>query len=168
MPSKLKERLAQLGPVRGVDRVKSGSPADIVLRARLETSKLKTVDATMALARRGLTLLRAKRTIEAVLDAGETIVHVPMVENAASLFSELRAAGFKPSKLASGITDVRELRESLGLTQEHFALRFNLDLDAVQNWEQGRRVPDRAVQSYLRVIAREAEVAALAQEEDAA
>ena len=32
MQSKLKERFARLGPVKGVDRVQSGSPVDLVLR----------------------------------------------------------------------------------------------------------------------------------------
>ncbi|HEX5998391.1 MAG TPA: helix-turn-helix domain-containing protein [Hyphomicrobiaceae bacterium] len=52
----------------------------------------------------------------------------------------------------------------LGLSQEQFARRFNLDLDALQNWEQGRRSPDRTVLSYLRVIAAAPETAARAQE----
>jgi putative transcriptional regulator len=61
--------------------------------------------------------------------------------------------------------DVRAVREGLGLSQEQFARRYNLELDAVQNWEQGRRTPDRTVQSYLRVIAAYPEIAARAQEE---
>ncbi len=125
------------------------------------------MDATLALARRGLTLLRAKRAIEAMLESGETVVHLPVVESIEALFTEMRAAGLKPAKLASGTIDVRELRERLALTQEQFALRYNLDLDAVQNWEQGRRVPDRSVQSYLRVIDKEPDAVAAAQVEDA-
>ena len=38
---------------------------------------------------------------------------------------------------------MRGLRESLGLSQLEFATLFGLDLDAVQNWEQGRMRPDR-------------------------
>ena len=48
--------------------------------------------------------------------------------------------------------DVRKLRERLSLTQEQFALRFGLELDAVRNWEYGRREPDAAAKSYLTVI----------------
>jgi len=59
---------------------------------------------------------------------------------------------------------VRALRERLGLTQEQFALRFNLGLDTVQSWEQGDRTPDRYANNYLRVIERDHALAARAQE----
>jgi putative transcriptional regulator len=48
--------------------------------------------------------------------------------------------------------NLRDIRSKLGLSQEEFALRFNLDIDTVQNWEQGRRTPDVAAENYLRVI----------------
>ena len=48
--------------------------------------------------------------------------------------------------------NVKAIREKLGLTQEGFARRFNLDVRAVQDWEQDRRRPDRAARSLLRVI----------------
>ena len=50
---------------------------------------------------------------------------------------------------------MKAIREGLALSQEQFALRYALDVDAVRNWERGRRQPDRAARSYLRVIARE-------------
>jgi len=34
---------------------------------------------------------------------------------------------------------------------------FELDVDAVRNWEYGRREPDRAAKSYLTVIDRDPE-----------
>ena len=168
MRSKLKERFARLGPVRGVDRVRSGSPADLVLRPGADPSKLKTIDATMALARRGMTMLRAKRAIEVMLADGEVVVGVPTVENLSTLAIELRKAGVKAASIVTGSIDVRALRLKLGMTQEQFARRYNLDLDALQNWEQGRRLPERAVLSYLRVIAADPALAARAQEETAA
>lgn len=121
----------------------------------------------MALARRGLTMLRAKRAIEAMLDDGEVAVTAPTVEDFDALARDLGKAGVDAARIATEPVDVRSLRVSLGLSQEQFARRFNLDLDALQNWEQGRRSPERAVQSYLRVIAAHPEAAAGAQEEDA-
>jgi putative transcriptional regulator len=50
--------------------------------------------------------------------------------------------------------DVRAIRESTGLSRVKFAERFALDPRAVQDWEQGRRRPDRAAHAYLIVIAR--------------
>jgi putative transcriptional regulator len=58
------------------------------------------------------------------------------------------------------------MRSQLSMTQKQSAPRFGFDLDALQNWEQGRRTPDRAIMSYLRVIARDREVVARAQEEE--
>ena len=47
---------------------------------------------------------------------------------------------------------VRAVREGLGLSQAEFARRFGLSLRSLQEWEQGRRLPDMAVFAYLRVI----------------
>ena len=101
----------------------------------------------MALARRGMTMLRAKRAIELMLDDGEVAVEVPTVESVPTLASDLRKAGLEVATIATGPVDVRALRLSLGLSQEQLARRYNLDLDALQNWEQGRRHPERAVRA---------------------
>ena len=50
--------------------------------------------------------------------------------------------------------DVRAIREQTGLSRAKFAERFALDPRALQDWEQGRRRPDRAARAYLTVIAR--------------
>ncbi len=51
--------------------------------------------------------------------------------------------------------DVAAIRKRLGLSQSEFAVRFGFKLDALQNWEQGRRRPDGAARAFLRVIERE-------------
>lgn len=51
--------------------------------------------------------------------------------------------------------DVTAIRKRLGLSQSEFAARFGFKLDALQNWEQGRRRPDGAARAFLRVIERE-------------
>jgi putative transcriptional regulator len=53
--------------------------------------------------------------------------------------------------------DVAAIRKRLGMSQGEFAARFGFKLDAVQNWEQGRRRPDGAARAFLRVIEREPE-----------
>jgi putative transcriptional regulator len=53
--------------------------------------------------------------------------------------------------------DVRAIREKTGLSRTKFAERFALDPRALQDWEQGRRRPDRAARAYLTVIARNPE-----------
>jgi putative transcriptional regulator len=49
--------------------------------------------------------------------------------------------------------DVRAIRAATGLSRAEFARRFALDPRALQDWEQGRRRPDRAARAYLIVIA---------------
>lgn len=49
---------------------------------------------------------------------------------------------------------IREVREKMGLTQSQFANTFGLSARSLQEWEQGRRMPDMAVLTYLRVIER--------------
>ncbi len=60
------------------------------------------------------------------------------------------------------------LRKRFRLSRQKFAERFGLDVRAVQEWEQGRRVPDRAARVLLTVIDRdpEAVVRALGEEGD--
>lgn len=53
--------------------------------------------------------------------------------------------------------DVAKIRKAMKLSQREFAGRFGFAIDAVQNWEQGRRAPDGAARAYLQVIAREPE-----------
>lgn len=53
--------------------------------------------------------------------------------------------------------DVVAIRKRLGMSQGEFATRFGFKLDALQNWEQGRRRPKGAARAFLRVIEREPE-----------
>jgi putative transcriptional regulator len=58
---------------------------------------------------------------------------------------------FKPSIAL----EIRKIRAATGLSRAEFARRYALDPRALQDWEQGRRRPDRAARAYLTVIARE-------------
>ena len=49
------------------------------------------------------------------------------------------------------------LRKRMKLSRQKFADSFGLDVRAVQEWEQGRRVPDRAARVLLTVIDRDPE-----------
>ena len=50
---------------------------------------------------------------------------------------------------------VKIIRRVLRLTQEEFAEQFGIPLGTLRDWEQGRKKPDQAARSYLRVIASE-------------
>jgi putative transcriptional regulator len=53
--------------------------------------------------------------------------------------------------------DVRAIREKTGLSQAAFAAAFCLNRRTLQDWEQGKAVPDVAVRAYLTVIDRNPE-----------
>src|ERR1700731_2231979 len=54
--------------------------------------------------------------------------------------------------------DVRAIRQRFELSRSKFAARFGLDARAVQDWEQGRREPDRTARNLLKVIELKPEV----------
>jgi putative transcriptional regulator len=116
----------------------------------------QTIFAITQLTKHGLTLIRAKRVIEEMLEEGRTYVELPAVLDVGFVRRRLAEFGIAAIHLDTAApVDARAIRESLGLTQEQFALRFGLELDTLRNWETGRREPDTAAKSYLRVIAKE-------------
>jgi putative transcriptional regulator len=54
--------------------------------------------------------------------------------------------------------DVRAIRKRFDLSRAKFAARFGLDPRALQDWEQGRRMPDRTARILLKVIEARPEV----------
>ncbi len=56
--------------------------------------------------------------------------------------------------------DVAAIRGALALSQSDFASRFGLAVATVRDWEQGRRIPDRAARVLLGVIRQEPETVA--------
>jgi putative transcriptional regulator len=49
---------------------------------------------------------------------------------------------------------VRILRMALGLTQEEFARAYGIPVATLRDWEQGRRQPDQASRTLLKLIER--------------
>jgi putative transcriptional regulator len=87
-----------------------------------------------------------------MLEHKRAFVLVPKLESFEALAAELAACGVKASRIPDTGIDLKAMRHRLDLTQEQFALHYGLDLDAVRNWEHGRRKPDTAARSYLRAI----------------
>lgn len=162
MDSSLRADFARLGPIRAVDRVSSGSPGVFVLRLMADR-RPATVDGALALARRGMTLLRAKRCMEELVATGRCFVDLPTVEGAPALIADLaQSAIAAASAEPPHSVDVRALRQRLGLSREQFATRFGLELETVRNWEMGRREPDTTARSYLQAIGNEPELVEMA------
>jgi putative transcriptional regulator len=61
------------------------------------------------------------------------------------------------TKVLLPAVDVRAIRKAQGLTREQFAHRYGLQPRTLQEWEQGRRMPESAAHAYLLVIQNEPE-----------
>jgi putative transcriptional regulator len=83
--------------------------------------------------------------------AGEKILR-----NVRNLRVAMRSGEALPVHVPERI-DVKAIRRKLGMSQAQFAASFGFGLDAVQNWEQGRRRPEGAARAFLKVIEREPE-----------
>lgn len=58
--------------------------------------------------------------------------------------------------------DVAAIRKQQGLTRSGFAERYGLAESAIRDWEQHRRIPDRAAVMLLKVIERHPDIVAQA------
>lgn len=93
------------------------------------------------------------------------------IETALSeVLAHMRGEEALPCRIVDDPTAERiaAVRKRLKLSRRSFAEHFGLDARAVQDWEQGRRVPDRAARVLLTVIYRdpEAVMRALAQPQE--
>ncbi len=93
-----------------------------------------------------MTTERTETGIEIETALGEVLAHV-------------RGEAALPCRIVDDPTAGRivALRKRMKLSRQKFADRFGLDARAIQDWEQGRRVPDRAARVLLTVIDRDPE-----------
>lgn len=80
------------------------------------------------------------------------------------LFKELGANLKEAVKIAKGTTapksvyviltpaEIKSIRTSVKMSQTVFARSFQLSLDTLKGWEQGKRKPDAAAANFLRMI----------------
>ena len=80
------------------------------------------------------------------------------------LFKELDANMKEAVKVARGTStptsvyviltpaEIKAIRARVKMSQAVFARSFQLSLDTVKGWEQGKRKPDAAAANYLRMI----------------
>ncbi len=119
---------------------------------------MQVVPAALTLAECGISLLKAKRALEQAMETGLAYLILPAVSQADALVERLAALGLS-AKITTPPPEVsvREVRESLGLTQEQFAACFGLELRTIQSYEAGRRKPDRNVRALINLIRRDPE-----------
>jgi putative transcriptional regulator len=76
-------------------------------------------------------------------------------QRTAAALADLDAQPLRPEafKRLKRLPRVKTLRRALKLSQEEFALIFEIPVGTVRDWEQRRKEPDTAARAYLRVIA---------------
>jgi putative transcriptional regulator len=84
----------------------------------------------------------------------------------AELVQSIKAAGkyVRGEGKASGVfeypdTDVKGVRERIGLSQAQCARMIRVSVKTLQNWEQKRRSPTGPAAALLQIVAREPQVA---------
>ena len=151
----------QLGHVQEVSRNRSGSEVSVILRSEGEVNAINAIAATRTLAQCGLTLLKAKRAVEAVIAGDEIALFLPKVISRDRLVEDFAAAGMQSSFLRKRLSMksksvagkwVRKVREGAGLTQEQFAVVYGVDLKTLQKYEQCASIPATSVLSYFQLI----------------
>jgi DNA-binding transcriptional regulator YiaG len=68
----------------------------------------------------------------------------------AKAISQGKAKASRRFKLES--TDVKAIRESVGLTQDEFAKLMRVSIKTLQNWEQHRRQPTGPAAALLKIV----------------
>lgn len=86
-----------------------------------------------------------------------TDVGLEIEEALGEVLAHVRGEVVLPDRIVDDPSAARivALRRRMRLSRRRFADRFGLDARAVQDWEQGRRVPDRAARVLLTVIDRD-------------
>jgi|ERR1043166_7801352 DNA-binding transcriptional regulator YiaG len=128
-----RERTKAKSPVR------SASPVPFVLV--LDDVK-QPIELLRLLKKYGLSLRKAHETLNRLAN-GETVAVELHADAPGRVVSEFAALGVAAHAIEPPQSDVRRVRERLGLSQAEFALRFGLELATVQNWG-ARTLPPRS------------------------
>jgi len=85
----------------------------------------------------------------------------PMTESqvsaAAAADPDARPMTVEELRKVKRVPRVKTLRRALGFTQEEFAVRYQIPIGTLRDWEQGRAEPDQPARAYLKVIAQDPE-----------
>jgi DNA-binding transcriptional regulator YiaG len=146
--SSLREVLARPEGIGARPRESSAFPVRLILTA----DKIQQpVEVARLLARHGMSLRKAHDALNRLADR-ESVAAELHARDRGKLLSALSALGVRAQVIQVPEADVRAVRERFGLSQAEFAIRFGLELDTVQNWEQGRHRPDPPTQLLIKVI----------------
>ncbi len=144
--SELRARLARLGPVRDADPPPSFSGEMVTLVLRLVGPLDKGITVAKRLRAAGLTLQAAHAVINRLAETRLAVCRIAEGANIPMLAVDLVAMNvhtYRRRHLDPAL--IAEVRARHGLSQREFAEVLGIDIDTLQNWEQGRNRPDAAV-----------------------
>jgi DNA-binding XRE family transcriptional regulator len=147
--SELKARLERLGPVQVVGPPPLFSGALIPLVLRLDGPLDKPVAVAKRLYAAGLTLKSGHMVINRLAETRLAVCRIAEGADIPALATDLamNVHVFRRRHLEPG--QIAEVRTRHGLSQREFAEVLGLDIDTLQNWEQGRNRPDPAALSLV-------------------
>jgi DNA-binding transcriptional regulator YiaG len=135
--SELKARLARLGPIRDADPPPSFSGELVTLMLRRDGTFDKRLSVARRLRAAGLTLQAAHAAITRLADTGLAVCRIAEGADIPALARDLA-----PDAIA-------EVRARHRLSQREYAELLGIDINTLQNWEQGRNKPDAAALSLV-------------------
>jgi DNA-binding transcriptional regulator YiaG len=153
MNSELKARLARLGPVRGADPPPSFSGDQVTLVMRLVGPLDKPISIVKRLRAAGLTLRAGHAIISRLAETRLAVCQIAEGADIPRLAADLLAMNvhtYRRRHLDPGM--IAEVRARHGLSQREFAQMLGVDIDTLQNWEQGRNRPDAAALNLVMVF----------------
>ncbi len=151
--SELRERLARLGPVRDADPPRSYSGGLVVLVFRLIGPLDKPISVVKRLREAGLTLRSAHAVINRLAESRLAVCRIAEGADLPALSANLHEMSvhtFRRRQLDPAL--IAEVRARHGLSQREFSEIIGVEIDTLQNWEQGRNRPDAAVLTLLAVF----------------
>jgi putative transcriptional regulator len=77
-----------------------------------------------------------------------------LIRGAKQILEHVEGRKVLPEYMLAVPVDIKGIRQKIGMSQTEFATAFSLNRRTLQEWEQGKSVPDLAVRAYLKVIER--------------
>ena len=151
--SELRDRLARLGPIRDAGPPPSFSGEGVPLVLRLVGALDKPVTVARRLCAAGLTLHTAHDIINRLAEVRLAVCRIAEGADIPALAADLAAMNvhtYRRRRLEPAL--IAQVRTRHGLSQREFADMLGLDVDTLQNWEQGRNRPDPAALSLMMVF----------------
>ena len=152
--SELKARLVQLGlPVRDESPPRSFSGEPVILVLRLEYPMNQAIPAFKRLRTAGLTMAAAKTVIDRLCETEFSVCTINEGADIPALAADLAVMNiFVHRRRPSDPGLIAEVRARHKLSQREFAEVLGIEIDTLQNWEQGRNKPDAAALNLVRAF----------------